>query len=662
MKKLGALLVLGLVLFGIISLSGVSAVDNFPCPSGSCPPLPYSITSGGVTYSCSSCDTSSGCRLKSCVCTTNCPLTCSDSCLAPENVQCGASLDNGCNVGCSDTGGMKCSLGLTCSNAKCVFFGNSIDNGLISMWTMNSADGTDSTKVVDVVSSYNGSVYGGAQQVAEGFKGQAFNLSTNKYIMVASNPYFQPSGNKTISVWIKPKVFSGILVSKYRTDTSEGGYVLMLNSNEARGLLKSNTWNTAMQGPNYQVSGSGSLSLSAWNNVVLTYDTSANIEKLYINGQYITQNTNLAGTFTDNPVNLIFGAEWYGGNGYSGQTPNTICSWYDCYYDGSIDEIGIWNRSLGASEVTQLYNSYFVLPPVCGNGVIESGEVCDEGTSNGLPNHCNSLCGGVTASICGNEIVEVEESCDNGTLNGQIDDCNLQCNGITKKCSGTLPANSVMNDNGLNGNFTQILNSSGSWVPESLSWSLNGVAGDCRFKCATNYTYDVATQTCIRTTVPISTCADLTTQFLCQNGATPAIAANSVPDKTKCDKTTAISSGIYNKTICICSWNSNQCQPMYNFTRVDTNTNINTSYGTCSFATTVDNKDCSSAAGEITLNYKASCSPLTNPCSKIDASCIDSKEDRACPMIEELPFFGFFEFMISVVSIVLVYTIFLRKK
>ncbi|HLC76514.1 MAG TPA: DUF4215 domain-containing protein, partial [Candidatus Peribacterales bacterium] len=63
---------------------------------------------------------------------------------------------------------------------------------------------------------------------------------------------------------------------------------------------------------------------------------------------------------------------------------------------------------------------------VCGNGTVDSGEVCDEGSLNGTPNHCNSLCSGTTPALCGNGVPEGAEQCDDGNVtNG--DTCSALC-------------------------------------------------------------------------------------------------------------------------------------------------------------------------------------------------------------------------------------------
>ncbi len=62
----------------------------------------------------------------------------------------------------------------------------------------------------------------------------------------------------------------------------------------------------------------------------------------------------------------------------------------------------------------------------CGNGYSETGESCDEGTNNGLPDHCNSSCTGTTLPVCGNNYLEAGEQCDDGNIqNG--DRCSTNC-------------------------------------------------------------------------------------------------------------------------------------------------------------------------------------------------------------------------------------------
>jgi uncharacterized delta-60 repeat protein len=44
--------------------------------------------------------------------------------------------------------------------------------------------------------------------------------------------------------------------------------------------------------------------------------------------------------------------------------------------------------------------------PTCGNGIVESGEVCDSGAMNGQPWYCNLACTGIVPPLCGNGIID----------------------------------------------------------------------------------------------------------------------------------------------------------------------------------------------------------------------------------------------------------------
>ena len=69
--------------------------------------------------------------------------------------------------------------------------------------------------------------------------------------------------------------------------------------------------------------------------------------------------------------------------------------------------------------------------PVCGNGIIEPPETCDDGTFNGRATVCNTTCDGPTPPVCGNGITEPPETCDDGTFNGRATFCNTTCDGPT---------------------------------------------------------------------------------------------------------------------------------------------------------------------------------------------------------------------------------------
>ena len=85
---------------------------------------------------------------------------------------------------------------------------------------------------------------------------------------------------------------------------------------------------------------------------------------------------------------------------------------------------------------------------VCGNGIVESGETCDDGnTVNG--DGCSYTCK-VEIAVCGNGMVESGESCDDGNMvngDGCNNTCTVQsgwsCTGNPSVCSNTLGVDEI---------------------------------------------------------------------------------------------------------------------------------------------------------------------------------------------------------------------------
>jgi cysteine-rich repeat protein len=81
---------------------------------------------------------------------------------------------------------------------------------------------------------------------------------------------------------------------------------------------------------------------------------------------------------------------------------------------------------------------------ICGNGIIESGESCDDGNMvNG--DGCSNTCS--VEAFCGNGIVESGETCDDGnTVNG--DGCSNTCKVETAVCGNGIVENGESCDDG----------------------------------------------------------------------------------------------------------------------------------------------------------------------------------------------------------------------
>lgn len=86
------------------------------------------------------------------------------------------------------------------------------------------------------------------------------------------------------------------------------------------------------------VTGATTLSTGTWYFCVLTFD-GTNI-RLYLNGSLDATSANTSGNIVDGS-GAIGRAFWAAGN----------------YFDGLIDEVGLWSRVLTPTEITELYNS-----------------------------------------------------------------------------------------------------------------------------------------------------------------------------------------------------------------------------------------------------------------------------------------------------------------
>lgn len=152
----------------------------------------------------------------------------------------------------------------------------------------------------------------------------------NDYVDAGNNASLNITGNMTISAWIKipsaPATYPGI-VTKRESDGTVG-YVLALNANNAiLFLLK-------IEGVS-KIATSQTFSLNTWHHVVGVYNN-------------ITMVTYVDGT-AGNPSNV---------NGSISISSNALkigVSHLGAYFNGTIDEVRIYNRALSASEVQQLY-------------------------------------------------------------------------------------------------------------------------------------------------------------------------------------------------------------------------------------------------------------------------------------------------------------------
>ncbi len=153
---------------------------------------------------------------------------------------------------------------------------------------------------------------------------------------------FERTDSFSISAWVK-RVGNGttqFIFSKATNSSPYPGYSIYINPSNK---IASNI-NISYPSNHLSVNGNTTLNTS-WNHVCVTYDGSSNASgiKLYLNGVAETTSstgqTSITGTLSNShPVNI-------GARNSS-----------DLFFNGSIDEVAVFNRALNTTEIAALYN------------------------------------------------------------------------------------------------------------------------------------------------------------------------------------------------------------------------------------------------------------------------------------------------------------------
>lgn len=131
----------------------------------------------------------------------------------------------------------------------------------------------------------------------------------------------------SISFWVKPTAWPGFMAA---AGVAGSDFIMHANTSDAIYGFFNDPVNYQ-----FQTGASGVPTIGAWNHVVMIWGGSGSV--LYING------TDRGGNSTGGPgysgANLLLGHKQDGGT----------------FFNGIIDEVGIWNKALTQAEITQLY-------------------------------------------------------------------------------------------------------------------------------------------------------------------------------------------------------------------------------------------------------------------------------------------------------------------
>lgn len=220
-----------------------------------------------------------------------------------------------------------------------------IDGSTLAGWWNMDSNQISGVTLQDLTDNNNDGTITGADN-ERGKLGQSLTFNgSSDYIQAADSVSLSIIGNMSIAAWVKPVALpaSGAfmsLVTKYDgTGGSPGGYDFRLSNVAGTQKIGFITRSTTADGGgdvNY------TLPLGKWSLFVGTYD-GAN-SKMYVNGVFVGQVTN-----TVNPANntKLLNIGKFGL--YEGSELGR-------YFNGSLDDVRIYERAITANDVAQLYN------------------------------------------------------------------------------------------------------------------------------------------------------------------------------------------------------------------------------------------------------------------------------------------------------------------
>jgi hypothetical protein len=211
-----------------------------------------------------------------------------------------------------------------------------LTDGLMSYYKLdgNNTDAVGNSTSTDTSITYsvaNGKIIQGA-----GFNGSSSNITSPSAALAFT-------GTISVSCWVNPTALpstGNIIDILARTTNSAGFYGWDLRLRDDAGAQQLEWALTNTSSINTFVTINTTLPTSTWSHLVGTYDGTT--ARLYLNGIQIGSTTGSWNGLGTN--NFYIGAVNYN----AGVTR---------FFNGDIDEVGIWSRPLTASEITTIYNN-----------------------------------------------------------------------------------------------------------------------------------------------------------------------------------------------------------------------------------------------------------------------------------------------------------------
>ncbi|TAN57910.1 DUF4215 domain-containing protein [Patescibacteria group bacterium] len=220
------------------------------------------------------------------------------------------------------------------------------DAGLAAVWKFDEQDG-DIALDSSISGANDGALANNPTRLSTGCKfGKclAFN-GTNTYVNAGASMSLAMTDAFTVQAWIYPKGSGSC------TGPTGGGGIIINKEGEyeiARFVDGSVRFAIANTNPSWVFVNTGYIvPLNTWTHLDWVYSDSDNFIKMYANGNEVYSG------FGDG----IIGDSHPGDDDFRiGSRQAVVCDGTNQYFDGVIDEVRIWNKALGISEIKSIYN------------------------------------------------------------------------------------------------------------------------------------------------------------------------------------------------------------------------------------------------------------------------------------------------------------------
>ncbi len=208
-----------------------------------------------------------------------------------------------------------------------------LTDGLAHVWNFEETSG----KLTDKIDNTNSTTVNITSRTATGINGNAWDFEEeNKDVIIMDNRgLIEGGGARTVSIWFKVETFNetfGNVLYSYGGSGPNDRWMMGTNNQKFPSMDFSGAVLTA----------SRLLVVDSWYMMTTVYNsTGTSAAYLYLNGTFITTSDVALSTGTNEP-HIISRQPFNDGRGW---------------FDGLIDEIYVWNRSLNGSEINALWNN-----------------------------------------------------------------------------------------------------------------------------------------------------------------------------------------------------------------------------------------------------------------------------------------------------------------